>query len=56
MSSFKQVRPGTYEFRVELGYDSAGKRIKLCCYTSKTKKLDSDAGNAFLKVRNEAKI
>ncbi len=28
MSSFKEVRPGTYEFRLELGYDSAGKRIR----------------------------
>ncbi|MEC1714699.1 tyrosine-type recombinase/integrase [Schinkia azotoformans] len=28
MSSFKQVRPGTYEFRIELGYDSLGKRIR----------------------------
>lgn len=28
MSSFRQVRPGTYEFRLELGYDSTGKRIR----------------------------
>lgn len=28
MSSFKEVRPGTYEFRLELGYDTAGNRIR----------------------------
>lgn len=28
MSSFRLVRPGTYEFRLELGYDSTGRRIR----------------------------
>ncbi|MED2976635.1 tyrosine-type recombinase/integrase [Bacillus swezeyi] len=28
MSNFRQVRPGKYEFRLELGYDSLGKRIR----------------------------
>lgn len=28
MSSFKPVRPGIYEFRLELGYDSTGKRLR----------------------------
>lgn len=28
MSGFRKIRPGTYEFRIELGYDSVGKRIR----------------------------
>lgn len=51
MSSFREIRPGTYEFTLELGYDSKGERIRK--YRNRKCKNDREAKKIMARLEVE---
>lgn len=51
MSNFREVRPGTYEFCLELGYDSSGNRIRK--YRNRPCKNDREAKKILARLEVE---